>query len=152
MKEHVLERHQILPAGIEETFDFFSKAENLEAITPPFLEFRIVTPTPIAMEVGALIRYRLRLRGVPISWLTRIDEWNPPHSFVDRQLRGPYGLWHHTHAFEPLGPGHTAMTDRVRYALPFGPLGEIAHAITVRRDLRRIFDFRRDEIERRLAG
>ncbi len=101
MKEHVLRREQVLEAPIEQAFEFFSRAENLEAITPPWLRFRITSPTPIEMHVGALIRYRLALRRIPISWLTRIEEWEPPHRFVDMQLRGPYGLWHHTHTFEP---------------------------------------------------
>lgn len=146
MKEYVLERKQLLPAGIDQAFEFFGKAENLEAITPPFLGFEIVTPTPIEMEVGALIRYKLRLHGIPLSWLTRIDEWNPPHSFVDRQLRGPYALWHHTHTFEAIDDDHTSMTDRVRYGLPLGPLGMIARELLVKRDLDRIFDHRHERI------
>lgn len=151
MTEHVLERSQTLPVRVEQAFGLFAEAENLEAITPGFLRFRIVTPTPIEMEVGALIRYRLRLRGIPISWLTRIDEWDPPHRFVDRQLRGPYSLWHHTHSFEALDPERTSITDRVRYALPLGPIGELAHALVVRRDLERIFDHRHERIEGLLA-
>ncbi|MGI8728088.1 MAG: SRPBCC family protein [Solirubrobacterales bacterium] len=152
MKEYVLERKQLLPAGIEEAFDFFSKAENLEAITPPFLNFETTTPGPIEMEVGTLIRYKLRLRGIPLSWLTRIDEWNPPHSFVDRQLKGPYALWHHTHTFEEIDDEHTSMTDRVRYGLPLGPLGAIAREVLVKRDLDRIFDHRYTKIEEMLTA
>ena len=79
------------------------------------------------MRVGALIEYRLTLHGLPISWLTRIEEWVPGERFVDAQLSGPYKLWHHTHEFEPDGAGHTLMRDTVRYALPFGPLSEVAH-------------------------
>lgn len=151
MRERVLQRRQVLDAGIGEAFGFFSRAENLEAITPSFLKFRITTPTPIEMRAGTLIRYRLRLRGIPISWLTRIDAWDPPHGFVDRQLRGPYGLWHHTHSFEPIDAGHTLMHDIVRYGQRLGPLGSIAEHLVVRRDLDRIFDFRRDEIAELLA-
>ena len=151
MRERVLQRRQVLEAGVEEAFEFFSRAENLEAITPPFLKFRITTPTPIEMRAGTLIRYRLRLRGIPISWLTRIDAWDPPHGFVDRQLRGPYGLWHHTHSFEPIDADHTLMHDIVRYGQRMGPLGSIAEHLVVRRDLDRIFDFRRDEIVALLA-
>lgn len=152
MKEYVLERQQLLPAGIDRAFDFFSKAENLEAITPAFLNFEITTPTPIEMEVGTLIRYKLRLRGIPIRWLTRIDEWNPPHGFIDRQLRGPYALWHHTHTFAAVDDHHTSMTDRVRYGLPLGPLGMIAREVLVKRNLDRIFDHRRAKIEEMLAA
>lgn len=146
MKEHVLRREQVLDAPLEQAFEFFAKAENLEAITPPWLRFRITTPTPIEMKPGALIRYRLRLHGLPISWLTRIELWEPPHRFVDAQLRGPYALWHHTHEFKAIDAGHTRMTDIVRYGHRFGPLGELGQKLLVERDLARIFDYRRDSI------
>jgi ligand-binding SRPBCC domain-containing protein len=97
MRERILRREQVLEVPVDEAFDFFLRAENLEAITPPLLRFRITTPTTIRIVVGTLIRYRLRLRGVPVSWLTRIEEWDPPRGFVDRQLKGPYALSHHTH-------------------------------------------------------
>lgn len=146
MAVHVLTREQVLPATPDEVFPFFGDARNLEAITPPFLGFRVVTPEPIEMRSGTLIEYRLRLHAVPIRWRTTIAVWDPPHRFVDVQLSGPYTLWHHTHDFERAGDGGTLMRDTVRYALPLGPLGEIAHAALVRRDLARIFDFRRDAV------
>lgn len=146
MKERRLEREQVLEAGLEEAFAFFSRAENLEAITPPWLRFRIVSPTPIEMRSGTLIRYRLRLHGIPVSWLTRIEEWDPPHRFVDRQVRGPYALWHHTHTFEPIGDNRTRMTDVVRYGHRLGALGTLGEHLIVRRDLEQIFDYRRDQI------
>jgi ligand-binding SRPBCC domain-containing protein len=152
VKERLLHRRQVLDVPIGEAFDFFSKASNLEAITPPFLRFRITTPGPIEMKVGALIRYRLRLRGIPVSWRTRIEEWDPPHGFVDRQLSGPYALWHHTHSFEPLGESKTQMTDLVLYGQRFGPFGALAEHLVVRRDLERIFDYRRDAIPALLAS
>ena len=102
------------------------------------------------MRVGALIEYRLRLHGLPIRWLTQIEDWEPGVRFVDRQLRGPYALWHHTHDFEPSGDGGTLMRDTVRYALPYGPAGAVAHALFVKRDLERIFDFRHHEVLQRL--
>jgi ligand-binding SRPBCC domain-containing protein len=142
MGVHVLSRTQRLPGSPEEVFPFFGEAANLEAITPPWLRFRIVTPTPIEMRPGALIEYRLRLHGLPIRWRTEIEAWEPGVRFVDRQISGPYTLWHHTHTFEPDGDGGTLMRDTVRYALPLGPLGEIAHRLFVARDLERIFDFR----------
>jgi ligand-binding SRPBCC domain-containing protein len=148
MREHVLHRTQHLPGTPAEVFGFFADAQNLEAITPPWLGFRIATPAPIAMGVGALIEYRLRLHGIPVRWRTRIEEWEPGVRFVDRQLSGPYALWHHTHEFEPAGDG-TLMRDTVRYALPLGPLGELARRAFVRRDLERIFDFRAAEVSRR---
>jgi ligand-binding SRPBCC domain-containing protein len=139
--EHLLTREQILPGTPDEVFGFFADAFNLEAITPPWLRFRIVTPGPIEMGPGTLIEYRLELHRIPIRWLTRIESWIPGESFVDAQVRGPYRLWHHTHTFEAHERG-TLVRDRVRYALPLGPLGGLAHRLVVRRDLERIFDFR----------
>jgi hypothetical protein len=143
---HLLERIQRIDRPIAEVFPFYADAGNLERITPPWLGFEMITPTPIAMGGGALIEYKLHLHRVPISWRTRIEAWDPPRRFVDAQLRGPYVLWHHTHTFRDDGAGGTILGDRVRYALPFGPLGEIALALFVRRDLERIFDFRRDAV------
>jgi ligand-binding SRPBCC domain-containing protein len=147
---HVLEREQVVAVAPAEAWEFFGDAGNLEAITPPFLRFRVVTPPPIVMGVGTLIEYRLRLHGIRVSWLTRIEAWAPGRRFVDRQVRGPYALWHHTHSFEP-HPGGTLMRDRVRYRLPLGPLGALARLTIVHRDLEAIFDFRRRAIERRLG-
>ena len=104
------------------------------------------------MRAGALIEYRLKLHGISVRWLTRIDEWEPGRRFVDRQVSGPYGLWHHTHGFEPAPGGGTIVRDRVVYRLPFGVLGALAHLAFVRRDLERIFDFRRDAVEGMLAS
>jgi hypothetical protein len=87
-----------------------------------------------------------------VSWLTSIQEWDPPHRFVDQQVRGPYALWHHTHAFRPDEDGGTVMTDTVRYAIGFGPLGDLANRLFVARDVAAIFDFRRAEVARRLAA
>jgi ligand-binding SRPBCC domain-containing protein len=148
---HVLRREQRLPGSPESVFPFFADAGNLEAITPPWLRFAVVTPRPIAMGVGTLIEYRLTLHRLPISWLTQIAVWEPGVRFVDVQLNGPYRLWHHTHEFAADGAGGTLMRDTVRYALPFGPLGEVAHRLSVARDLERIFDFRRAEVARRLG-
>jgi ligand-binding SRPBCC domain-containing protein len=145
MKLHTLTREQFLGRPPEEVFPFFADAHNLEAITPPLLGFRIVTEGPIEMRPGTLIQYRLRLRGLSLDWLTRIDEWEPGVRFVDNQLAGPYRLWHHTHLFDR-SDGGTRMRDVVRYALPAWPLGELA-APLVRRELAAIFDFRRDAVE-----
>jgi ligand-binding SRPBCC domain-containing protein len=146
VRYHVLRREQALPAPPAEVFPFFADAHNLEAITPPWLGFRVLTPRPVEMRPGALIEYRLRLRGIPLAWLTRISEWVPGVRFVDEQLSGPYRLWHHTHEFAPHAGGGTLMRDTVRYALPYWPLGEVAHALVVRRDLEAIFDHRRDAV------
>lgn len=153
MRAHVhrLDREQRLELPRPELFAFFGDAFNLEAITPPWLSFRVTTPRPIAMAEGALIEYRLALHGIPVGWRTRIVSWEPPYRFIDAQLAGPYRLWHHTHTFEELPDGATLMRDTVRYALPLGPLGEVAHRLFVRRDLDAIFDYRRREVERLIA-
>jgi len=147
---HILDREQRVPGPPEDVFPFFEDAYNLEDITPPFLGFRVVTPRPIEMRAGALIEYRLKLHGVPVRWKTQIESFDPPHTFTDVQLSGPYKLWHHTHVFEPDGRGGTLMRDRVLYEMPFGPFGEVAHTLLVKRDLRRIFDFRQQMVARRL--
>lgn len=147
----ILRREQRLPGTPEEVFAFFADARNLEALTPPLLRFRVITPGPIAMGAGTLIRYRLRVHGVPVSWLTEIREWDPPYGFVDEQLKGPYALWHHTHTFEPADDGGTLMRDVVRYRVGLGPLGALATALVVRRDVEAIFDFRAAQIPALLA-
>lgn len=142
----LLKREQWVPSSLEETFSFFSDAGNLETITPPWLHFRILTPQPIRIAAGTEIEYRLRWRGIPLRWRTEIARWEPPFTFEDRQASGPYRLWHHVHTFEP-ERGGTRMTDIVRYALPFGPLGGLVHALSVRRNVEQIFDFRFRRIE-----
>ncbi len=149
---HLLERRQRIARPIEQTFAFYGDARNLERITPPWLGFEVTTPGPIEMGVGTLIEYRLRLHGVPVRWRTRIEVWEPPERFVDVQVRGPYALWEHTHTFEEDGEGTTIIRDRVRYSIPFGPLGNLANRLLVRRDLKQIFDYRRDAVARELGG
>jgi ligand-binding SRPBCC domain-containing protein len=133
-----LQARQQVEADPTEVFDFFSRAENLEAITPDFLHFRIDTPLPIEMARGRVIDYRLRLRGLPVRWRSRITRWDPPRSFVDEQVRGPYGSWVHEHTFEAV-PGGTLIIDRVDYRVPMGLL---VHGWLIRPELRRIFGFR----------
>lgn len=144
----ILEREVELPLPREEVFEFFSNAANLAVITPPELQFRIVTPRPIEMRKGALIDYRLGLFLVRFGWRTEIVEWNPPASFTDVQLKGPYRKWVHTHEFIPAGRG-TLMRDRVDYELPLAPFGNLALPI-VKLQLKRIFDYRTRAIERLL--
>ena len=144
---HVLEREQRLSAPPAVVFPFFADARNLEAITPPLLRFRLLTPDPVAMGVGTFLQYALRIHGVPVRWDTLIQEWEPPSRFVDVQLRGPYRLWHHTHALEPLDGGSaTLMRDTVRYAVGFGVVGEIARRAVVARDVAAIFAFRAERV------
>jgi ligand-binding SRPBCC domain-containing protein len=152
VSEHVLERSQRVGVTPEQAFAFYGDALNLEPMTPAWLHFEVLTPKPIRLGAGALLDYRLRLHGVPICWQTRIETWEPPLRFVDTQARGPYKLWEHTHLFEPEGDGAVTIRDRVRYEIPLGPLGSVADRLFVRRDLRRIFDFRAEAVRQRLGS
>lgn len=148
---HDLSRTHELEGTPDEVFPFFADAFNLESITPPLLQFGVVTPAPILLGTGTVIQYAMKLHGIPINWTSSIQRWDPPHAFVDTQIRGPYRLWHHTHTFEALPGERTLMRDDVRYALPFQPFGELAMPL-VRRDLARIFDYRGAVIADRLAA
>lgn len=145
MAEHILTRELTLDLPRPEVFDFFADAGNLERITPPQLNFQITTPQPINIKQGALIDYKLKMRGLPIKWRTEISVWEPPFRFVDQQLIGPYTQWIHTHTFTELGPEQTLIVDEVRYRLPFEPLGDIAHFF-VRKELDQIFDYRQKAV------
>jgi ligand-binding SRPBCC domain-containing protein len=136
-----------LPLPPAELFPFFADAANLDALTPPWLHFRIVTPAPIVLREGALIDYRLRVHGLPLRWRTRINVWQPPHRFVDEQIRGPYRQWIHEHTFEACDGG-TLARDHVRYAVP---LDFLVHRWFVRPDIERIFQFRAEALRKRFA-
>ena len=148
MKTHVLETEIWLPEKRDKVFAFFADAANLEAITPPWLNFRILTPRPIVMQAGTLIDYQLRLHGIPVRWRTRISAWSPPESFVDDQLFGPYRQWHHTHTFTEQDGG-TLCKDRVLYIVPGG---ELIHRLFVRRQVESIFAYRREALLRRFPA
>jgi ligand-binding SRPBCC domain-containing protein len=142
----VLHEETVVPASLDETFAFFSDAANLERLTPPWLNFRIRTPMPVTMRQGLEIDYRIVLHGLPIPWRSRIDAWEPGVRFVDRQVLGPYRWWHHEHRFEAVAGGtrvidHVEFVPRMRWLT--GPL--------VRRDVQRIFAFRKDELARLFA-
>ena len=145
-RQFALIQEQFIPQPLDRVWDFFSNAENLESLTPEFLNFRILTPTPISMYAGTLIDYRIKLFGVPMKWRTEIKQWEPGANFVDQQLSGPYRLWHHQHTFEAVDGG-TKMVDRVDYALPLGFLGRIAHMLFVKRTLARIFRYRYEAVD-----
>lgn len=136
---------QWVPLPPAAVFPFYADAANLERITPPFLRFRVLGSSDAALREGSTIDYRLRLHGVPVAWRSRIESWRPGEAFVDRQLRGPYALWHHLHTFEPHAGG-TLVRDRVRYRLPLGALGDLVAGRLVARDLRRIFAHRHDAV------
>lgn len=142
----VFETSTELPLDRDTVFEFFADAGNLERITPPELRFRVTTPLPIDIHQGALIDYRLRLYSIPFAWKTEITGWNPPESFVDSQLQGPFQSWVHTHLFAESKRG-TMMHDRVEYRLPFSPIGELAYPL-VQAQVRRIFAYRRRAIHR----
>ena len=138
---------QIGGRSVEEVFAFFQKPENLSRITPPSLSFQILSPLPILMKKGCTIDYSIKVLGIPQKWQTLITEYEPPVRFVDVQAKGPYAFWEHTHTFTPQGKG-TLITDEIRYALPLGWAGEIAHTFFVQRQLNFIFDYRTQVIER----
>ena len=137
-----LEREVRLARKLTEVFPFFADAANLDALTPPWLRFRILSAQPIWIAVGTLIDYRLRVRGFPMRWRSEITAWEPPHRFVDEQRRGPYRFWVHEHVFEEIDDS-TVVRDHVRYAVPGGALID---RLFVRRDVERIFDYRRDRL------
>ncbi len=145
MKTYTLTAEQFVPRPLPEVFAFFERPENLAKITPPSLGFVIVTPTPIAMKAGALIDYTIKVMGMRLRWRTLISQYDPPHMFVDEQLQGPYRQWHHTHTFREV-EGGTVISDEVKYSLPLGILGRIAHVLFVRRQLQGIFAYRAEVI------
>jgi len=146
MTRYSITASQIVPADIDRVWAFFSTPANLGRITPPAMDFRMTAP-PTALAEGTLIDYRIRpLLGIPVSWRTRIEAWEPPYRFRDIQLKGPYRSWVHTHTFTPV-PGGTLVEDHVEYELPLGPLGRLANRLMVRLQLENIFRYRRSAIE-----
>ncbi|MFT3696867.1 MAG: SRPBCC family protein [Kofleriaceae bacterium] len=137
----MLEREQRVATPRHEVFEFFADAANLQAMTPPELGFSILTKPPIEMKPGTRIDYKIRLHGVPMTWHTLIEQFEPDVRFIDTQLKGPYSVWRHTHTFAD-ADGGTLLGDRVVYELPFGPLGRAVHTLFVKKQLERIFDFR----------
>ncbi len=142
MKTFQLNTEIWLPAPLEDVFEFFSDARNLEILTPSWLKFEVLTPEPIEMKPGTLIDYRLKLRGLPIRWQSKITEWDPPHRFVDEQQKGPYQRWHHTHTFAE-ADGGTVVGDIVDYAVPGGAL---VNKLFVKQDVEKIFAYRHQKL------
>ncbi len=142
---YTLDRRMVAPVAVREAFEFFQNPSNLARITPPWLSFRITSQEPVEMRRGAVITYQIRWLGIGLSWKTVITEYEPPFLFVDEQAAGPYKLWRHRHTFRPCVEG-TVVEDHVDYMLPFGWLGRVVHLLVVRRQLERIFDFRRQAL------
>jgi ligand-binding SRPBCC domain-containing protein len=147
---HHFHSEHLVARPVDEVFAFFSDANNLEAITPRQLNFRILTPGPIRLAAGARIDYQLTLYGIPLKWATLIESWAPPREFVDVQLRGPYRVWRHTHRFLAEGGG-TRIVDDVEYELPLGTLGRLVEALWARREVARIFGYRTEVIARQFS-
>jgi ligand-binding SRPBCC domain-containing protein len=142
MTIHILRSEVWVPRPREQVFAFFSRAENLEVLTPHWLHFSILSPGPIAMKAGTRIRYHLRLHGIPLRWESEITAWEPPHRFVDEQRRGPYRKWIHEHQFLE-HDGGTTVRDTVQYSVAGGRL---VQRLFVAPDLNRIFEFRRKKV------
>ncbi len=145
-KMNTLRCEQLIRLPIEKVFPFFADEKNLEALTPPWLHFKVLSKSTAGMQSGTLINYRLRVHGIFLRWQSVIEEWVPNQGFVDRQIKGPYRHWHHTHTFTPHAEG-TLMVDIVQYRVPGGVLGQLLGGWYVKRDLARIFEFRRKKVE-----
>ncbi len=143
-----LTAEMVVPQPIDTVFEFFSDAHNLEVLTPSSLRFDVLTPEPLDMHAGTLIDYRLRVHGIPLRWRSEITVWEPPHRFVDEQVRGPYHLWRHEHSFEPTDGG-TLCRDGVDYSVPGG---RVVNALLVSRDLRRIFSYRQQQLAKQFGN
>lgn len=151
MRLHRLTREQWVAAPLERVWPFFASPANLDALTPPEMRFRITSEPEAAMAAGQIITYRIRLApGVTTGWVTEITHLEEGRMFVDEQRAGPYRFWHHRHRFQERDGG-TVVGDDVHYALPLGPIGELAHALDVRHRLGRIFDYRAAALERHFA-
>jgi ligand-binding SRPBCC domain-containing protein len=148
VRVHEFQSELWLPLPPVELFPFFANAANLDALTPPWLHFHIVTPPPVVMREGVLIDYHIRVRGIPLRWRTRINSWQPPHRFVDEQIRGPYRQWIHEHTFEARDGG-TLTRDRVRYSVL---LDSLVHRWLVRPDIEKIFNFRTEALRKRFSA
>jgi ligand-binding SRPBCC domain-containing protein len=145
------EINQFIPLPIKEVFHYFSNPENLQKITPKYLNFKIKNDPLLEMKKGQIFKYQLRVRGIPINWTSLISSYHPPYSFIDEQIKGPYSSWHHTHTFKEENGG-TTIIDEVKYTLPLGFIGKIINSIWVKRDLNSIFKYRQKMIEKTLKN
>jgi ligand-binding SRPBCC domain-containing protein len=151
MSLQVFRAEQRIARPLPDVFEFFSQPGNLGRITPPWLSFSILGTEPAEVHSGTVIPYRLRLHGIPLVWVSQIEDFEDGRFFVDRQLIGPYRQWVHRHSFEADGE-HTIIGDEVHYELPLGRVGAAFGLPLVRRDVTRIFAYRRENIERLLLA
>lgn len=142
---------QWVPHKVDQVFGFFSEAKNLQEITPPWLEFKIKGMSTDSIQKDTHLDYQLKIHEIPVKWTTLITHWEPNKKFQDVQLKGPYDQWHHTHTFETLGDG-TLVTDRVQYRVPLGFLGQAVGGFFVKRDIEKIFEYRKKKIESLLGN
>ena len=133
---------------LDEVFEFFSNAANLQILTPGWLHFNILTPQPIEMHLGKKIDYKLRVHGIPLRWTSEITVWEPNRRFIDELRRGPYTHWHHEHLFEECDEG-ARVIDVVHYGVPGGAL---IHGLFVRRDIESIFNYRQEVLRERFGN
>jgi len=151
MKLHTLVQEQRLPITREAAWDFFSSPKNLDEITPKDVGFEIINQPGDKVHEGQIISYRIEvLPMVKVTWVTEIKAVEEGRAFVDEQRFGPYKFWHHRHTFEDI-PGGVLTRDLVHYGLGFGPFGELAHLVFVRRKLESIFGFRREMLAARFG-
>ena len=151
MKVYTLKFEQKINKSIEEVFSFFSKPENLALITPPKLNFKILTPTTIEMKEGQLIDYTIKLYGFEVRWRTLITEYEYPKKFIDQQIKGPYSMWHHVHTFYDHGD-YVYMVDEINYSISFGLIGRFINKLLIKKDLIEIFDYRKNIIDKHFKG
>lgn len=143
MKKYTLKREQVIHSNMEEVWSFFSTPINLAKLTPPNIKFEVITdPLPETITTGVQFQYKIRVNGINMEWHSEIQDVIPQKQFADYQLKGPYKYWKHVHSFEEMEDGKVLMTDVVTYALPMGILGQFAHWLFVKRQLKGIFDYR----------
>ena len=145
MNQKELQFVQWVPASLDKVFAFFSEAANLERLTPSWLQFKILSQSTPEIQKGTLIVYQLKVHGIPMKWQSLIEDWTPQNQFVDVQLKGPYKQWHHTHLFEAKDGG-VLVTDRIRYEVPCGLIGNWLGGKFVRKDIESIFRHRQEVI------
>jgi ligand-binding SRPBCC domain-containing protein len=143
---YTLYREQYVTATLAEAWDLLKNPANLDLITPPDLQFKIVSPVPREMFDGLIIEYRIRIPWFGLhSWIAEIKHIREMYSFVDEQRIGPYAFWYHYHQIEEEG-GRVRLIDRVNYEVPFSIFGRIIHFFFIRKTLKRIFDYRQQKL------